>query len=110
VECRVRWFDKITGEGIVDFEGVNIPVYGCNILGAKTGYPHTACMDLVAGQTVTGELYDFGSHVSLIKVSGGIFDHEKWNKIKDQNLAFRKNADGEFTNGLFSNQIKSEIT
>ena len=102
VKAKVRWWDESRGEGCVDFEGMPLSVYGCNIRGAKTGYPETACMNLVEGSEVTGDLFDFGNHVSLVNIIGGIFDEGKWNSLDQSRLAFKKDENGNFINGLFA--------
>ena len=102
----VLWFEKSIGEGIIrDNESqITHRVYACNIVGAKTGYPHTACMYLENGQQVefalTGDPYIDGP-CGAGNITNGIFDAEHWDRIKGEKLAFRKNDNGEFINGLF---------
>jgi hypothetical protein len=101
----VRRFDRTTGEGwITDPELDQVfPVYGCNIKGAKTGYSHTACVYLEAGAEVEYDFMDFGDHISAVNVTGPIhFDADKWNALDHDELAFKKDEDGNFINGLFA--------
>jgi hypothetical protein len=101
----VRRFDRTTGKGwITDPELDQVfSVYGCNIKGAKTGYPHTACMYLDCGAEVVFDLFDFGNHISAVNVTGDVrFDQELWNSLDHDKLAFKKDADGNFINGLFA--------
>ena len=98
----VSWFDKSKGEGMVRANGSLYRVHACNILGAKTGYAETACMDLIEGSEVTFDLFDFGDHVSACKVQGGVFDAVKWASLDQSKLAFKMDENGQFINGLFA--------
>lgn len=101
VEGIVRWFDRLSGDGVVEVEGVPLRVYGCNIKGAKTGFPETACMYLEPSSKVIGDLFDFHDHVSLVNIQGGVFDAEAWAKLDHSKLAFKRDENGNFINGLF---------
>lgn len=93
----VQWFSGDIGTIRVDSIDLSIKVHACNIIGAKTWFPETACIYLEKGQIVEFEYSECGAN----KVTNGIIDTEKWNSIKDQNLAFRCNENGEAITGLF---------
>lgn len=95
----VRWFDRLSGEGVVYNKTTDTThhVYVCNLIGAKTGYPETACVYLLKGSEVTFQLND-----GFVTGIPGIFDEEAWNKLDHSKLAFKKDENGNFINGLFA--------
>jgi hypothetical protein len=101
VKGVVSWFDKI--EGMIKTDLGLFSVYACNIVGAKTWYPETACMYLVEGETVEFDLSDMGEFLTPSKVRGSVyFDSAKWNSLDQSKLAFKCNDQGEALNGLFA--------
>jgi cold shock CspA family protein len=99
----VRWFDRLSGEGMVrGADGKSHWVFGCNLIGAKTLFEHTACMYLVEGEAVEFELHD---GCGAVKVSGGHFDAEKWNSLDQSKLAFKVGFDGQLESGLFAGKV-----
>lgn len=106
VTAKVAWFDKGRGLGMLEVPGeFSIEIYACNIEGKKTWYPETACVYYEKGQEVSVKL-DFPafSRRFAIGLTPGYLDEEGWNRIKDQDLAFRCNEKGEAITGLFSNK------
>lgn len=86
----VSWFSGDHGMIKCNISGNIYEIYACNIKGAKTWYPETACMFVKAGETVTFDLVDMGSHVTACKVRGNVyFDAEKWSKLDQSKLAFK---------------------
>lgn len=99
----VRWFNNISGEGMIDCDGHSLPIYACNIKGRKTWYAETACVYYKKDQVVDCHIEVHGSQrYFVIGDTPGHFDAEGWDRIKDQNLAFRCNEAGEAVNGLFA--------
>lgn len=96
----VTWFNG--EEGFIRVNGQLYPVYACNIKGAKTWYLETACMFLVAGETVTVDLRDMGDHLTCRVTTGGHFDAAKWDSLDQTKLAFRCDDEGKALNGLFA--------
>ena len=84
----------------------SIVVYSCNILGAKTWFPETACMELVEGNPVEFEIVPGAESCGACKVTGGILDVEQWERIKGKDLAFRCDSQGNATTGLFKGGAK----
>lgn len=83
----VRWFNKLSGDGVIRSEnGKSYPVYGCNLIGAKTMFQHTCCIYLVQGEAVK---FDLHSNLGAVNVSGGHFDAEKWNSLDHFKLSFK---------------------
>lgn len=103
VKGEVLWFDKMSGEGMIRIPDLdfNLTVFACNIKGAKTWYPETACMYLNEGDEVTLDIVEVGSGATAQVIEGGRFDKEGWDEIKDKNLAFRCDENGKAINGLF---------
>lgn len=102
--ATVRWFDNMRGEGMVRIDDkLSLPIYACNIAGRKTWFAETACVFYKAGQEVQIEI-DVHSYSTVFAkgITPGHFDSEGWDRIKDQNLAFRCDEQGNATNGLFS--------
>ena len=99
-EGLVLWFDNLSGQGQVrNLEtGERHWLYACNIKGKKTWFEHTASVYHVEGQIIQCYL----SEHLLVSDTQGELDVEKWNRIKDQNLAFRCNDEGQATTGLFA--------
>lgn len=97
---KVRWFNSSSGKGAIQCLKTEriLPVYACNIIGAKTGFPETACMTLDEGQIVTFEHHE---QCGAVNVTGGKFDAESWNKLDHDNLAFKMDEDGNFISGMF---------
>lgn len=100
----VRWFNKSSGEGVVRLDdGLSLPIYACNIAGRKTWYPETACVYYAEGQIVQIKVdVHMYSTIFAIGVTSGHLDIERWDQIKDKDLAFRCNEDGQAINGLFA--------
>jgi hypothetical protein len=92
-------------EGLVKIEGVDLmlqTIYACNIKGAKTWYPETACVSYTKGQAIDVTLKVFtGGVLFVCGNTPGILDQERWDRIKDTNLAFRCDDNGVALNGLF---------
>jgi len=90
-------------EGLVNIPGLGLlPLYACNIKGAKTWYPETACVSYREGQTVDVQLKVFaGGKVFVCGLTPGTLDTEHWDRIKDKPLAFRCDEDGNAISGLF---------
>jgi hypothetical protein len=104
VTAKVRWFDKMRGEGTVSIEGAGtFPIYACNIKGRKTWYPETACVYYEAGQEVQVKIdVHTDTAIFILGVTQGHFDSEGWDRIKDQPLAFKCDEQGNPINGLFA--------
>lgn len=103
-KATVRWFDSARGEGVVRIdEDLSLQIYACNIKGRKTWYSETACVYYKEGQIVDIKV-DCHSHRTIFAIgkTQGYFDTEAWDRIKDQNLAFRCDEEGNATNGLFA--------
>jgi hypothetical protein len=92
-------------EGLVQIHGADLmlqTIYACNIEGKKTWYPETACVFYAEGQEIDVELKVF--HDFKLFVCGltpGHLDTERWDRIKDQGLAFRCDEQGKAVTGLF---------
>lgn len=98
----VSWFSGTEGT-IRTSDGQTYRVHACNIQGAKTWYPETACMYLKQGKEVIFDLADMGTHLTASNVRGNVyFDAEKWAKLDQSKLAFKCDENGKATNGLFS--------
>lgn len=95
----VDWFND--DHGFITVNGDRFEVYSCNIKGAKTWYPNTACMYLIKGETITLNLVDMGNHLTCRVTSGGHFDEAKWNSLDQSKLAFKCDENGKALNGLF---------
>lgn len=77
-------------------------VYACNIQGRKTWYSETACVYYETGQVVEVELKAFSGFKLFVNgTTPGILDEERWNRIKNQDLAFRCDENGNAVTGLF---------
>lgn len=102
--ATVRWFDNMSGQGMVEIdEDLSLPIYACNIRGKKTWFPETACVYYKAKQIVEIEIDVHAYSAVFAKgITPGHFDSEGWDRIKNQDLAFRCNDAGEAINGLFS--------
>lgn len=118
---RVRWFSGDLGRIECLKTGNTYDVHACNIVGAKTWYPETACMFLKEGETVIFDLYELygqGRYLSASKVRGNIssdaetnrawiadhFDEKQWMSLNQNSLAFKCDADGNAINGLFASK------
>lgn len=97
----VSWFNKSSGEGFVKCTqtGELSPIYACNLPQARSGYPETACVFYTEGQEIN---FKYSDHF-VIPETIPHFDKEKWDKLDQSRLAFKKNIEtGKFMNGLFS--------
>lgn len=105
VKCTGRIVAWSGTEGLIELDMPDLmlqTLYACNIKGAKTWYPETACVSYSVGQVVDVELkvfHDF--QLFVCGLTPGILDVEHWNKIKDQSLAFRCDENGNAVTGLF---------
>lgn len=101
LEAKVSWFSYDTGYVKIESLDLLLPVYACNIKGAKTWYEQTACTFLKKDETVLVQLIDLG-HMSVKVVGGSIhFDQAKWDSLDQAKLAFKCNENGKATSGLF---------
>lgn len=101
-KARVDWFDSMEGHGYVTLStGFRALIYACNIPGKKTWFEDTACVYYEKGQEIEVTIDASTTTVFVIGVTPGILDAEKWETLKDKNLAFRCNGDGT-TTGLFA--------
>lgn len=81
---------------------IHLPVYSCNIKGAKTCYSETACMNLERDQTVTLDITGDIHQLFACVTEGGTFDAEKWASLDQSRLAFKCDETGKAINGLFA--------
>lgn len=93
-------------EGGVRLDGAGaalgmLPLYACNIKGAKTWYPETACVSYAEGQTITVRLKVFNGSLFVVGLTQGALDTERWSRIDKTALAFRCDDDGKAVTGLF---------
>ena len=72
-------------------------VYACNIKGAKTMYPETACVYLNEGDIVEVQLTVFTKQTFASVITQGRLDNERWNRLDHSKLAFKYNDDGSTT-------------
>jgi hypothetical protein len=104
-KCKATIISNVTrGEMLVKVEGLDHlqVIYACNIKGAKTWYPETACVYYKKGEVVDVELkvyHDF--KVFVCGLTPGHLDTEHWERIKDEPLAFRCDENGKAITGLF---------
>lgn len=98
----VIWFNQSSGAGMVRIGDDSFTLYACNIEGRKTWYPETASVYYEAGQEIDVRLEVIGSTIFVDGLTPGHHDHEKWDRIKELNLAFRRDDTGKATNGLFA--------
>lgn len=96
----VLWFDDLSGQGMIrEHESqIQVMVYACNITGSKSWWEHLSCMSLKAGQVVE---FNYSPDCGAVDVSGGIFDAEKWERVKTLNASFTVREDGSMS-GLFA--------
>lgn len=92
-------------EGLVKIHDTDLmlqTLYACNIKGAKTWYPETACVSYAKGQVidVTLKVYSGGA-LFVCGDTQGTLDQQRWDRIKDTGLAFRCDEKGKALNGLF---------
>jgi hypothetical protein len=101
IECVVLWFNRTSGEGMVQGIGGGPcrEIYASNIPGKKTWYPQTACVYYGEGQIIEVDVTEKGRFI--VPRTPGIFDEEKWNSLDHDRLAFRCDDKGEAINGLF---------
>jgi hypothetical protein len=101
---NVEVIDWSGTEGLVNIPGLGLrTIYACNIKGAKTWYPETACVYYAVGQRVDVVLKVFeGGVVFVCGLTEGTLDEDHWNRIKDKKLAFRCDEQGRAITGLFS--------
>ncbi len=92
-------------EGLVKIHGTDLmlqTIYACNIKGAKTWYPETACVYYTEGQEIDVKLSIMsGFALFIIGLTQGHFDAEHWNRLDHSKLAFRCDESGKALNGLF---------
>lgn len=102
--ASVDWFDNGRGIGMVTItESFRLPIYACNISGRKTWYSETACVYYEKGQSVEVEIDVVSPSGIFAKgLTAGHFDSAGWDRIKDQNLAFRCDEAGNAMSGLFA--------
>lgn len=101
LEAKVSWFSGDAGYVQIENLDLLLPVYACNIKGAKTWYETTACTFLKKDETVIVELIDLG-HMSVKVLGGAIhFDQAKWDSLDQSKLAFKCDENGKALNGLF---------
>lgn len=101
---RVQWFDKSRGDGSIYCTEIDsyFRVYACNLAGKRTWYAETACVYLDEGQEVTiDKLARVDTGLTPIISQGVKFDAEKWDTLKDKDLAFRCDDSGNVISGLF---------
>lgn len=101
-KAEVLFFDGMEGR----IRGLNGEgdhrLYACNIPGAKTWYPETACVYHTKGQIIDAELRIFyGSGALAVSHTPGTLDVEKWSSLDQTKLAFKVGEDGELETGLF---------
>jgi hypothetical protein len=78
-------------------------LFACNIRGAKTWYPETACVSHAEGQIIDAELKVFyGSGALIVSHTQGTLDADRWNALDQSRLAFRTDDDGNLVSGLFA--------
>lgn len=82
--------DGLNGEG-------RYWVFACNIKGAKTMYPETACVYLKTGDIVEVKLTVFTKQTFASVLTQGHLDSEYWNSLDHSKLAFKYNDDGSTT-------------
>lgn len=99
----IDWFDRDRGDGMITCNGERLPIYACNIKGRKTWYPETACVYYEKGQVVEChiDIQGYGD-IFCIGDTPGHFDAERWDQIRDTNLAFRCDDEGRVITGLMS--------
>ena len=97
----VSWFSGDRGRIAIPSLGTSFDVYACNIKGAKTWYPNTACMYLNKGDKVKVQLVALEHGPSCQVTEGGHFDSEKWASLDHDRLAFKCDENGNAINGLF---------
>lgn len=102
----VLWFDALTGQGAIrEHESQRqVSVYACNITGSKSLWLQLACVSLKAGQVVE---FNYHPDCGAVDVSGGIFDAEKWERVKTLNASFTVREDGSMS-GLFAEKKRGE--
>ncbi len=104
MKAIVTWFDRRDGEGVMrDDSDTPYRIAACNIPGKKTWFPHTACVYYERGQTVEFELVE--GCADLVRcLTPGHFDRAKWDALDHKRLAFRCDASGQATTGLFASK------
>lgn len=101
--ATVLYFDKLSGSGMIRLTdtGDAAPVHACNLKGAKTWYPETACAYLVKGEQVTVDYVHHHCGAIIKQNETNVhFDGEKWNSLDRDNLAFKCDDAGNATSGL----------
>lgn len=102
-DAEVLSWDHSRGEGLVRLaDGSARDIYACNLPGRKTLYPETACVFYMPGETVQVKLDIHYTRTFVLGVSQAYIDNEKWDRIKDQPLAFRCDDEGRAVTGLFA--------
>jgi hypothetical protein len=96
---------------LLDPERANDPlltIYACNIYGAKTWYPETASVYYDVDQEITVRGNVIGRELFLMGITPGTLNVEQWDRIKNKNLAFRCDDNGNAVTGLFTTETKHE--
>jgi hypothetical protein len=104
LEGKVVWFSRFSGEGSIYIKSIDcsFPVYACNLKGKKTWFAETACVYLEEDQCVRiDKLAEVARGLTPIISDGVKFDAEKWDRLKDRDLAFKCDESGNATTGLF---------
>lgn len=100
-KAKVLYFDRLSGEGMIQAENQVFVLYACNIEGKKTWYPETACVYYVKDQEIDVELKWDNYACFAIGLTQGTVDQEKWNRLDQSRLAFKCDESGKAVNGLF---------
>jgi len=98
-KAEVLWFDASSGEGMIrgcNGEG-DWPLYACNIPGAKTWFPGTACTSHAAGQLIDCEIKPFVGGSIAVSHTPGTLDAARWAALDHSKLAFVVREDGSTT-------------
>ena len=79
-------------------------LHSCNVKGARTWYPETACMLLKIDDIIDAEIKVFYGPDGCIAVSHtpGTLDVERWASLDKSKLAFKCDDDGALVSGLFA--------
>lgn len=71
---------------------------------AKDKCRYLACVSLKAGQVVE---FNYNPDCGAVDVSSGIFDAEKWERVRQLNASFTMQSDGSMS-GLFAEKKRGE--
>jgi hypothetical protein len=100
-KCKVLFFDRCSGEGLLCSAEEGAPSGWINaacIPGCKTWFPHTACVYYIADQII--DVHTDPELGWIIPDTQGTFDSEKWNSLDHSRLAFKCDETGKAINGL----------